>query len=192
MTSRARPGEVDHDLSRLNGTIRVSPGAARFATSDVFGKLLKLANLRETGLVGQKLNPLDVTVRDGVMSYPRYKLPLGEFTIETEGSVNLANRTMDVVTYVPAGAVADETIGLFRITNKLGEILGPASPNLDRLVMLPFRTKGSLDGASTSPDLELFAKETIKTINPVNIIEEGAGRLGDIFKKKPQQEPPPK
>ncbi len=173
------------DMSKLSGEIRITPGEAKFSTSDVFGKLLELAQAQGgAAMVGRRLEPITITAKNGVIIYPRYKLPLGEFTVETEGNVNLVDRTINVVTYVPAGALADETLGLFRVGGGLDKVLGKSPIKLDRMSMLPFRTKGSLDGAKTAPDLELFAKSFTGQLKPETILEQGGDLLKDLIPKK--------
>ncbi len=170
---------LDKDFSKLNGVVTIDPGEAQFATSGFFNELLNLVKLREAGAVGQRLQPLTITVVNGVATYPRWGLPLGEFTVQTEGKVDLVKRELDVVTWIPAGALADNTIGLFGGKNLLGGTV------LEAASLLPFRTKGSLDAPSTSPDLALFAETTVKNLNPVDVIK----GIGDLF-KKPKPPPP--
>ncbi|HLP85278.1 MAG TPA: hypothetical protein VK157_13095, partial [Phycisphaerales bacterium] len=126
------------------------------------------------------LEPLSVTVTDGVATYPKWRVPLGEFTIESEGTVDLVNRQVDVVTWVPLGALTDRAAGMFN--TGLGSALGKAG--LDSVSMLPFRTRGSLDKPNTNADLELFAKQTIKNVNPGNLID---GLLKGIGGKKDEK-----
>ena len=164
------------DFSKLNGVITIDPGEAQFATSGIFNELLNLAKLRQAGTIGRRLEPLTVTLTNGVASYPRWSLPLGEFTIATEGKVDLVNRQIDVVTWVPVGALADNAVGLFGSSKLLGNTV------LEAASLLPFRTKGGIDNPSTLPDLQLFAETTLKNINPINVIES----IGDLFKKKPK------
>ncbi len=171
---------LSKDMSKLNGVVRIDPGEARFATSSLFGQLLDLAKIKTTGSIGQRLDPLTVTLTNGVATYPRYRLPLGEFSIETEGSVDLAARKVDVVTWVPLGSLTDQAAGLFKANTGLGGLVGQV-PVLDAASMVPFRTRGSLDDPKTSADLELFAKNILKQVDPTKLIEKG---LEGLLKKK--------
>jgi hypothetical protein len=172
---------LDKDYSKLNGVLTIDPGEAQFATSGLFNQLLNLAKLREAGQIGRRLGPLTITVQKGVATYPRWGLPLGEFTVQTEGKVDLVRRELDIITWIPAGALADNTIGLFGGKNLLGGTV------LEAASLLPFRTKGSLDNPSTAPDLALFAETTVKNLNPVDVIR----GIGDLFKKPATPPPPP-
>lgn len=171
---------LSKDCSKLNGTIRIDPGEARFGTSSLFGQLLDLAKIRTTGVVGQRLDPLTVTITKGVANYPRYKLPLGEFAIESEGTVDLTSRSVDVVTWVPLGSLTDQAAGIFKSNTGIGGLLNEV-PILDAATMVPFRTKGSFDDPKTGADLELFGRNLLQNVNPGKLIEKG---LDELFKKK--------
>ena len=131
-------------------------------------------------MIGQRLEPLTVTVQNGVATYPKWRLPLGEFVIETEGTVDLVNRQVDVVTWIPLGALTDKAAGVFNtgIGGTLGKI------GLDRMSTLPFRTRGSMDKPETNADLELFGKQTIKNINPGNLINDLLKGIGGKKEEK--------
>jgi len=173
---------LGNDPAKLNADINFDPGEARFGTSTGFSEVLKFVNGRTEGQVGKKLEPVKMTVRSGVVTYERWKVPLGEFMVETEGTVNLVTRMVDVITYVPIGAVSDRAMSAL----KLGAGAGGALSGLlggtaaDALTTVPFRTKGSMDHPSTSVDAELMAKNAVKNINPEELIKKG---LGDLLKQ---------
>ena len=156
--------------------MRIDPGEARFGTSTFFGQLLDLAKITKGGQLGKQLDPLVLTITDGVAAYPRYKIPLGEFTIESEGSVDLGKRTVNVVTWVPLGNLTDQAAGMFGANIGLGGLVGEA-PILDKASMVPFRTRGSYDDPKTSADLDLFAKNVLKQVNPVDLLKKGLDQL---------------
>ena len=173
---------LNGDLSKLNGTVTISPGDAEFAASSYFAKALSFVGAHPEGFIGRKLSPLTLTVTNGVAAYPKYKLPLGEFTIETEGSFNLADNSVDVVTWIPLGALTDEAAGLFKLNTGLGAAAGHAIPGLESATMMPFRTRGSASNPSTKPDLELFAKDVVKSLNPVEKVDDLIKGIPKIFK----------
>lgn len=171
---------LDKDMRKLNGVVVFDPGEARFGTSGVFSELLNLTGLKTGGVIGQRLEPLTVTVENGVATYPKWRVPLGEFTLESEGTVDLVNRQVDVITWIPLGALTDKAAGMFN--TGLGGALGKAG--LDSVSTLPFRTRGSMDKPETRADLELFAKQTLKNVNPGNLID---GLLKNIGGKKDEK-----
>lgn len=177
---------LSNDLSKLSGQVTIDPGQLRFGAGSEFAQLLDLAKLRTNTSIGTRLDPLTITVTNGIATYPKWRVPLGEFTMETEGTVDLVNRQVDVVTYIPFGALADEAAGLFNTGagGKLNELLGGASPIISAASMMPFRTKGSMDDPSTRPDLELFGKQFLNQLKPENLIERGLGELLKPREKK--------
>lgn len=171
---------LDGHLERLNGDFTVELGLARFETSGVFGTLLRVAKQREAGMVGRRLQPLSLSIKDGVLTYARWKVPLGEFTFDTRGTVDLVNGRLDIVTYLPFGALTDEAAGSFN--TGLGRLVTGAVPFIEQATMVPFRTRGGYADATTEPDIELFLTETGRTLlRPDRIIREG---IQNILKPK--------
>src|SRR5690606_12183617 len=104
---------IDGDVSKLNGTVTVDLGEVNFATRPVFGEFIKALGGQQQGTIGRSIEPFTVRITDGVLEYDKYSLPIGEFSIQTRGRVDLVNRTMNVVTYVPLFALSDEAAGMF-------------------------------------------------------------------------------
>lgn len=165
---------IDGDLRKLNGQMVVDLGAARFATSEAFGALMKIARQNVSGQIGRHMDPFEVTFKNGVGSYDKVLIPLGEFRVGTSGTFDLVNRQMDVVTYIPFGALTDEAAG--KLNSGLGKFLNGIVPKIEEATMVPFRTRGSFDSPKTEPDVSEFGKNFIKTLRPDQIIK-------DIFKK---------
>src|SRR5690606_10185024 len=138
---------IDGDLSKLSGRVTIDPGVARFSTYGGFAALLRALDQRERGMIGGKIEPFVVNMHNGVLSYDRFRLPLGEFTLETKGSVDLVNRRMDLVTYVPFFALTDEVAG--RLSTGLGGVAGALPGGIDRATLVPLRTSGPLDNPRT-------------------------------------------
>ena len=169
---------VDGDMSRLNGDVVINVGTARFQTSSAFSRILSLAQQRDSGQIGRRLAPLTLHMRDGVLSYDRYTIPLGEFQIETEAkSIDLVNKRLNIITWIPIGALGDEAAGQFN--TGLGSLLGRALPTFDRLTRVPWRTSGSFGSATTLPDVSLFVENTgAQLLRPDILIRD---RLRGIF-----------
>lgn len=175
---------TDGDTRKINGVAQVDLGTLRFETSSFFGQLLKIAGGKESGQIGKRVKPFEFVAKEGVVSYEKIELPLGEFNIETRGKVDLNTRRMDVVTFVPFYAVAEE------LTAALKNV-----PGIDRLTMIPIRTHGSFDKPRSEVQMDLIVKEAIpsaiekvipddvKKVIPKDI---GEG-LKDLFKKKEKQ-----
>lgn len=133
-------------------------------------------------MVGRRLAPLTVTVREGVITYPVYRLPLGEFSVDAEGSIDLVRNTIDVVTWLPFGALTDEAAGRLKINSGIGGALGQVL-NLESLTMVPFRTSGSLDRPGTQVDVELMLKRLPGRLDPRDAPETIGNILRDVIKR---------
>jgi len=184
-TPKEAPGLVEatnmtvplgEDMSKLNGHVLIDPGEARFGTSGAFATILKSIKQRQAGTVGQKLEPLNMDIKSGVITYQKWSVPIGDFSVQTEGTVDLVKRTIDVETWVPFGALGEEAIGGLRSISGLGGAI------LEAATMIPFKTSGSLDKPSTRLDAAMFTKTVLKTLRPDNLIKQG---VDDLLKIKP-------
>ncbi|MBS0190357.1 MAG: hypothetical protein U0573_05560 [Phycisphaerales bacterium] len=147
---------LDGDLRKLNGAVTIDPGDARFKISSNIGTFLKVFQTKQQGKLLQRLEPVTVTARSGVLTYPRWKFPVGTFSIETEGTVDLPGDRLDIITWVPLGELADSAMGLFKNI--------PGLSALSKSTMMPLRTRGTLSKHTTLPDGELALKNTIKSV----------------------------
>lgn len=168
---------LDGNMAGLNGDLTLSLGQMQFTTTEIFGSLLKTGGGKAAGVLGRRIEPFNMQIRQGVATYDKFTLPLGEFALATRGTVDLVNERLDVITYIPFGAVTDETARLFK-AGGIGDILGGA---LEKSAQLPFRTAGTFDKNDTKPDLKLFAEEAGKNLTkPENI----GNVLDGLLKKK--------
>lgn len=173
---------LDGNLKNLNGLVVLDPGEASFESSNDFAKFLRKLSMRPDRQIGRRLQPLNVLFTSGVASYSDWELPLGEFKVKTRGAVDLVNKQVDIITYIPAGALTGEVVGVFG--GAIGKLPGVGEIITDA-TMLPFRTRGTFENKKTEPDLELFAKEFIGQLRPDKLLEKG---LQDLL--KPKQEGP--
>jgi hypothetical protein len=155
-------------LSGLEADFTIDIGTARFRTSTAFGSLLRLAQQKTDGEVGRRVEPMIGTVRGGVIRYERFSVPLGEFTLRSEGSYDLGTSRVDVTTFVPVGALSDQAMGL--LNTGLGSQLARVIPGLERLTMIPWRVKGLPGELSVQPDLETLRRDLTRSLNPINLI----------------------
>jgi len=159
------------DLRKLNADIRIELGRMSYTTNDLFSGVLRATKNKTEGQLFNRFPPIDIRVRDGVAQYDRTSFPIGEFTVETRGKVDLAKREMDLIVYIPLIGLADEAIGVFR-----------AAPGFNDAAPVPFRMKGPIGKAVPVPAPDLMLKEAIKA--PGKILEDVGKGLEDLFKKK--------
>lgn len=167
------------DMTKFNGLITVDLGTAQFEAQGFFAKLLKFAGAKQAGVVGRKIEPFTVKANKGVLTYERFKFPLGEFTVETRGTVDLVSRRVDLVTYVPLLALADETVGLLGTGGLLANI-----KVLDRNTLVPIKVSGPMDKPKAEPDAALFLKENAARLipDPKKILENPGKAIEDLLK----------
>ncbi|MCC6660025.1 MAG: hypothetical protein IT437_03975 [Phycisphaerales bacterium] len=149
---------LDGDMRKLNGNVTLELGVVRFETAGALAKVLKAGGGKQGGIAGRRVDPLTIAMREGVLTYDRYRVPLGEFTLESRGTVDLVRRTVDVVTYVPLGALSEEIAGVFNNGRFLGGKV------LESATMMPIRTRGPMDAPTTSPDVRLFFEEAGRSL----------------------------
>lgn len=162
------PLDGPNPVSGLEADFSIDIGTARFRTSSAFGSILRLAQQRAEGEVGRRVEPMVGSVRGGVIRYERFSVPLGEFTLRSEGSYDLGTSHVDVTTFVPVGALSDQAMGV--LNTGLGSQLARIIPGLERLTMIPWRVKGPPGGLSVQPDLDTLRRDLTRALNPLNLI----------------------
>ncbi|HVU65305.1 MAG TPA: hypothetical protein VHC70_15090 [Phycisphaerales bacterium] len=167
---------LDSDMTKLNGDMTIDPGVVRFTTKSIWGTLIEGFGGKGKGSLGDRLQPVKVHADKGVLTYQQFKLPVGSFTLETRGTVDLVRKQMDVVTYAPIGSLTSKAVGDLNtgIAGKLGLF--------DKSTMVPITTKGPLGQTKTEIDFGLFAKEQADKLlkNPGKILGDV---LGDVLNK---------
>ncbi|MBM4109573.1 MAG: hypothetical protein FJ255_12320 [Phycisphaerae bacterium] len=158
---------TDGNLSNLNGDVEIDPGTVRFSTSPLFSRVLSKTNQRSEGAAGERLQPLKIEARQGVLRLSRWELPLGEYKVLTEGSVNLVTQDVDVITWIPLSALSEDAARVFQTTDVLGGLLGrnkEEDETRKRQIAAPFRSRGKMGSLGPpTPDLKLFAEEVGRT-----------------------------
>lgn len=174
---------LDNDMRKLNGVAKIDPGVVQFVVNSLFGDFLSSSGVKATGSLGNKIEPFVVRFTQGVANYDRFKLPIGTFTIETRGTVDMVQRQLDIITYVPLIGLSEKAVGSIDtgIAGKLGV--------LDKMTLVPIRTRGSFENQKTEIDVNLFVKETGDKLlkDPGKLIEKGLDdALKGLFDKKPK------
>ncbi|MBK7406554.1 MAG: hypothetical protein IPJ41_18655 [Phycisphaerales bacterium] len=181
---------LDGNMDRLNGVLTFDIGTARFATGDIFQKVLAFAQQKTAGEVGRRLPPLKVTMANGLVSYDTFALPFGEFRLETQGYINLSSKArqiregaandpknqlpsgeLEVMTFIPAGAFAAEAVPA---------LSSLPLPIIGQMARLPIRTHGLIASPKNDVATDLVGKEALnELIAPGKLLDDGAKGILD-------------
>ena len=108
MTSRTAPemqipaGSANAARRRaMFAALHVDLGRARFdLNSNLFSGLLTVFG-QSTRAIGRQVDPFDVRITSGVARFDDIKVPLGEFTCGSGGSIDLVHDSLDVLIWIP-------------------------------------------------------------------------------------------
>lgn len=137
------------DWARGQGKMVVALGTARFKASSVLSGVLKATGQREQGSLGRRVDPIHISMVDGVVTYDPFDLPIGDLTLHSEGSVDLPANSMDVLVWIPMAALSDEAAGSFN--TGLGSAIGRTIPGFGSATTVPWRVSGQLNKPSIRP-----------------------------------------
>ena len=176
---------IDGDLRKLNGTIRVDMGQVQYTFARELGEILDNTIFTQDSAASQRpIAPFDITITNGVLRYDRFEIPVRNFFMRTEGTVDLVNKRIDVITYIPTVALSP---GLAeRLNNQVAGALRGVMPNLiSEATMIPLRTRGPMSKPTRELDFQAFidnlGREVIKS--PENLID-AIGNLIDREKDR--------
>lgn len=153
---------TDGQWQHAQGDITIALGTARFRSSSLLASVLKATGQREQGAVGQRIEPIEIAVTKGVLTYKPFDLPLGDLKLHSEGTVNLADNTMDVIVWIPMAALSDEAAGRFK--TGLGSAIGRAIPGLGTITTVPWRIAGPIGKPAFRPDPNVLLERSSDAI----------------------------
>lgn len=137
------------DWAKGQGKMTIALGKARFKTSSVLSSVLKATGQRDKGSLGRRVDPINITMVDGVVNYEPFDLPIGDLTLHSEGSVDLPANSMDVLVWIPMAALSDEAAGSFN--TGLGSAIGRTIPGFGSATTVPWRVSGPLNKPNIRP-----------------------------------------
>ena len=104
MPTRARL-PLDGDFSRLHGDLEITIGAVEFDGGSASLKILQLFSVTKERVPGS-IEPIIARIREGVITYDRFAVNIGEYAMLYEGSVDLNTMTADLKTSLPLKGLA--------------------------------------------------------------------------------------
>jgi len=170
---------TDGDLRKLDAQLTLDIGAARFKASEAFAPLMGVVNWQTDTAIGQRLDPLVISIDKGVASTTGFALPLGEFVFESRGSYDLVTKDIDVVVLIPLGLLSDDVArSVERSTRQFAGVLGQVGLTMEPVTKIPFRLRGPISSAKPQLDAQLLVDEFLgDQLKPEKILERGAGDL---------------
>jgi hypothetical protein len=163
---------VDGDVAKIKMRASVDPGVIRYEFDRGLAALLKAARQRTESAAGERLQPFEVTMADGVARFDKLAVPVGEFTMTCRGTLDLVRRREDITLGIPAGAFAGEVIG--DLPGATGGLLNPE-------IVVPVRRRGPMDRENPwEPDFEAVLQQLFSPENILKNIFEGG--LKDLIK----------
>lgn len=177
------------DWSKGFGKATIALGTARFRTSSLLSQVLKATGQRPQGQVGRRIEPIRVSMERGVITYQPFTLPLGDLTIESEGTVDLVNQRMDVLVWLPMTALTDEAAG--RFNTGLGGLVGRTIPLLGTATTVPWRVIGPLSDPTIRPAPQvLIERRGEQLLGPLLSPGQTLQDLLSIPRRREPSEPP--
>ncbi len=163
---------LDGDLTKLNANVDIDLGTAGFRAGRVFAPFMKALSWDIENRAGNRLKPINLRAREGVVFYRNVEIPLGEFTIRLDGEANLADRTIETITYLPFATLSRE-FGA-DIEGQIARVLGPlgVAPDMSSL-QIPIRVSGSMDAPKASLATDLFVESLRKSFRPEDLLRRG-------------------
>lgn len=133
---------LDGDVSRLKADLEIDIGAVEFDSGSMTLDLLRRFDTPEETIPGL-IEPIISQIRKGVITYDRFAVHIGKYTLVYEGKVDLNTRTVDLRTELPLEALALTFEELEGYVDK---------------IIVPLWTHGSFDDPKTEihPDFDLL------------------------------------
>lgn len=150
------------DMKLLSGEMTLDLGEARVALAKSIAGLLKPTASDKGAVKLLKYQPMNLSVKEGVISLGTWTFPIEDFTFRTAGTIDLVRREVDMLTWIPAGALTAETLKVFN--QQLSGLTNQTFGAIDERLQVPLRTKGSLDSPSTTVELNAATMDELKKV----------------------------
>ena len=134
---------TDGRISELHADLDLNVGAVAFDSGAATFQLLRLFNVSNAATVTGFIEPIRVRIRDGVVTYDRFDVRVGDLSLAFAGTVDLVTRKLDLRTTLPLGGLV---MGV-RELRGLGEDLA-----------IPLLVRGTIDEPEVSVDPDVLGE----------------------------------
>ncbi|MCA9291009.1 MAG: hypothetical protein KDA25_07770 [Phycisphaerales bacterium] len=101
---------LNGDLKRLRSDVLLKIGELDIDRRSLFLSILSLGESPNAKTVPGRIDDITVKIRDGIVTYDRFNVSVGNITMGYNGSVDLAARTIDLRTEVPLQSLAADLV----------------------------------------------------------------------------------
>lgn len=127
---------LDGDIARLRADMVLTIGKMEIDKGSTLLRALTLVQREGSAVIKGSIEPIRANIRNGVVTYDRFAITLGDLTLAYNGRVDLVNRTVDIYTELPMDAM---TLGIKELQGKVATI------------PIRLRTHGGFDALKTEP-----------------------------------------
>lgn len=129
---------LEGGVKRLSGDVSLDIGKVNFRPLSPFASVLQLSQGRGTANLGGRVDPVSVTIRQGVVKYDRFLVHLDRVAFPFAGEINLDTRQVRLQSPLPLGEVV--------------HAFGADLPAAVRAVEVPLITTGTIDNVKVTAD----------------------------------------
>jgi|GEM_PF-5351057 len=166
---------LGEEAKRFDADVRIDPGVMNFELDPAVKGIMEAAGQKTQGRLGDKLGPLDITIRQGRGTLKPWTVPLGEFKLVVEGEFDLVGQNVNMVMWVPAGAIGSKGL------SKAGGALGGIAGELLGKLAVGIRTTGTMGSPQHRVDAGLLRNPDGTPFRPEDLLIKG---IGDLLKPK--------
>ena len=157
---------TDGDLAKLDADLILDLGQIDMSSGGLFGDLLGTAKKKVGDSTTATLQPIPISIRQGIVNYDNFEIQADTFKVTTGGKINLVTQQLDLTAAVP----------LIGWQSTFGQLTGALkNPVTDWNIPFYLIVKGTIDDPKIKPDPkgaqrvadELFKKTIDDTVGNI-------------------------
>jgi len=158
-------------LTEVEAEATVDPGEFGFSIDGGLQSLLKATGQATDGRLLERFGAVEVTLRNGVATYDKLNVPIGEYEFESSGVFDLVAQTEQVTLWTPLPAIAAENLRLPGLDAQ--NVINPDA-------VVPIRKSGPLGNKDNPWRLDLSGARG-QLVRPADLKDVGRGLIKDLL-----------